>query len=77
MKKSNKLTIYAILCRNVTVFYQQELASLFQMQEKLKACRNSKCNFLGSCFVADDSHVKIVWHAVVFTEHEILHLSIY
>ena len=36
------INIYAILCENVTVFYRQELASLFQVQDKLKACRNSK-----------------------------------
>ena len=41
----NKLTIYGVLCRNVTIFYRQELASLFQVQEKLKTCRNSKRNF--------------------------------
>ena len=35
-EKSNELTIYGILCRNVTIFYRQELASLFHMQEKLK-----------------------------------------
>ena len=38
----NKLTIYAILSQNVTIFYQQELASLFQVQEKLITCRNSR-----------------------------------
>ena len=38
----NELTVYAILCRNVTISYRQELASLFQVQEKLKMCRNSK-----------------------------------
>ena len=42
---TNELTIYAILCRNVTVFYRQQLASLFQVQEKLKACRNSRQKF--------------------------------
>ena len=41
----NELTIYATLCRNVTIFYRQKLASLFQVQEKLKKCRNSKRNF--------------------------------
>ena len=35
----NKLTIYAILCQYVTTFHLQELASLFQVQEKLKTCR--------------------------------------
>ena len=38
----NKLTIGVILRRNVTIFYRQELASLFQVQEKSKTCRNSK-----------------------------------
>ena len=29
----NELTIYyAVLCRNITIFYRQELASLFQVQ---------------------------------------------
>ena len=59
-EKTNELTIYGILCRNVTIFYRQELASLFQMQETLKACRTSKLNFSSSYFIADDSHVKIV-----------------
>ena len=73
---TNELTIYGILCRNVTVFYQQKLASLFQVQEKLKPCRISKLNFSSNCFIADDSHVKIVWiHVVVFSEHDILHFS--
>ena len=48
------------------------LCRIFQMQEKVKACRYSKCIFLSSCFVADNSHVKIVWHAVIFTEHDTL-----
>ena len=40
---------------------------------KLKAYRSSKLNFSSSCFIADDSHVKIVWlHVVVFSEHDIL-----
>ena len=59
MKK--QITIYAILCRNVTIFYLQEPASLFQVQEKLKACRNSKRNFSSGCFIANDIHVKIIW----------------
>ena len=32
----NELTKYAILYQNVSIFYRQELASLFQVQEKLK-----------------------------------------
>ena len=56
------------------VFYRQVLGSLFKVQEKLKSCRNSKLNFSSSCFIVDDSHVKSVWlHAVVFSEHDILH----
>ena len=74
-EKTNELTMYGILCRNVTIFYRQELASLFQVQEKLKACRNSKLNFSSSCFTGNDSDVKIVWlPVVVFSEHDILHL---
>ena len=62
-----------ILCRNVRIFCRQELGSLLQMQEKRKVCRSSKLNFLSSCFIVDDSHVKIVWlYAVVFSEHDIL-----
>ena len=73
-EKTNELTIYGIICCNVTIYYRQELASLFQVQEKLKACRGSKLNFSSSCFIADDSHLKIVWlHVVVFSEHDILH----
>ena len=31
-------------------------------------------NFSSSCFIADDSHVKIIWpHVVVFSKHDILH----
>ena len=47
---------------------------LFKVQEKLKACRNSKLNFSSSCFIVDDSHIKIVWlHIVVFSEHEFVY----
>ena len=34
--------------------------SLFQVQEKFKACRNSKLNFSSGCFIANVSHVKVV-----------------
>ena len=44
-EKASYLAIYGILCRNVTIFYRQELYSFFQVQEKLKACRSSKLNF--------------------------------
>ena len=74
MKKTNELTIYGILYLNVTIFYRQNLTSLFQVQEKLQACMNSKLNFLSSCFIVNDNHLKIVWlHVVVFSEHDILH----
>ena len=73
-EKTYELTINEILCRNVTIFSRQELTSLFQVHEKLKACTSSKLNFSSNCFIADDSHVKIVWlHVVVFSEHDILH----
>ena len=71
-EKTNELTIYGILCQNVTILYQHELASLFQVQKKLKA--SSKLNFSISYFIAKDSHVKIVWlHTVVFSEPDLLH----
>ena len=73
-EKTNELNIYGKSCQNVTTFSRQKLVSLIQVQEKLKACRSSKLNFSSNCFIADDSHVKIVWlHAVVFSEHDILH----
>ena len=73
-EKTNELTIYGILCWNVTIFCRQELVSLFQVQEKLKLCWSLKLNFSSSCFIADNSHVKIVWlHKAVFSEDDILH----
>ena len=47
-ERRNELTIYSILCRNVEILYRPGLASLFQVQEKLKTCRNSKWNFSNS-----------------------------
>ena len=71
---SNELNLYAILCRNVTIFYRQEVVSLFQVQGKLKAGRNSKRNFSSGCFTADISHVKIAWlQLLVFTKQDTLH----
>ena len=35
-EKTNELTIYGILCRNITTFYRQGLASLFQCRKILK-----------------------------------------
>ena len=67
-EKTNELTIYAILCQNITIFYRRELSYLFKVQEKLKSCRISSI-----CFTADDSYVKIRWlHVIVFSEHSIL-----
>ena len=37
MKKINELITYAELCRKVAIFYRQQLTSLFQVQEKLRA----------------------------------------
>ena len=45
----NKLTMYAILCWNVAIFYRHELVCSFLVQEKLEMCRNSKWTF-SSCF---------------------------
>ena len=62
------------MCQNVTIFYRQKLVSSLQVKEKLEIYSNSKLNFSSSCFIADDSHVKIVWlHEAVFSEHDILH----
>ena len=73
-EKTNTLTIYGILRRNVTKFYRQKLGSLFQVLENFKACRNSKLNFSSSCFISDDSHVKTEsLQVVVFSEHDVLH----
>ena len=40
--KTNELTIYPTLCRNVTIFYLKKLASIKNVQEKLKPCSDSK-----------------------------------
>ena len=57
-----------------SLFYRQELASLFQVQEKLKTWINSKRNVSSSCFITDDSYLKIVPpNVVVFTEDGLLY----
>ena len=73
--KTNELTIYAILCQNVTIFYRQNQAFFISLlQEKLKARRNTRWNFSTSCLIADDSHVKITWQYVaVFSKDDILY----
>ena len=73
-EKNKWIKQYGILCRNVTIYYRQELVSLFEVQEKLKACRSSNLSFSSSFFIAEDSHVKVAWlHVAVFSEHDILH----
>ena len=53
------------MCQSATVFYQPELASSFQMQEKLKACMNSNEPFR---VAVPFKMRKIIWlHVVVFT----------
>ena len=59
-QRTSGLTIYALLCQNVTIFCRQVLASLFQMQEKRETYRSSKLKFSSSCSIADDHDVKIV-----------------
>ena len=46
---NHKLTIYAILCQNVTMFYQREKTSLSKVQENVKIYKNSKWNFSSCC----------------------------
>ena len=55
-------------CHNIL---PTKLASLFQVQKKLKACKNSKWNFSSSSFNADDRHVKIVWLQVVISNEHV------
>ena len=48
--------------------------SVSQVQEKLKVYKISKLDVSSSCFIVNDSHVKIVWlHVAVFSKHNILH----
>ena len=73
---TNELTIYVKICRKVTIFYRQEIASLFEVQEKLRACRNSEWSFSSSSFIAGNSHIKIISsHAAVFNQNAILCFS--
>lgn len=73
-EKLNQLVIYLKSCRNVTMFDQKELASLYQLQEKLRACRNSKQLFYSSHFIANDIHIKITCpFAVLFNAETIFY----
>ena len=66
--KTHELTIYWKLCWNVTIFYRQDLASLFQVQEKLKACSSSKFNHLAQWNLFDVvNSVILKFPAVVFS----------
>ena len=58
--KTDELSIYAKSCRNVAIFCRQELASLFQLQEKLIAWGNSRLSFSSKYFTDDDSHIKSI-----------------
>ena len=70
-EKKNELEYYV---ETSQYFRDKNFASLCQVQEKLKACRGSKLSFISSCFIADGSHVKIVWlHVAAFSERDILH----
>ena len=61
---ANELTINAKLYWKVTIFPRQELAPLFQLQQKV-----------GSCLIAGGSYINIVClHIVVFNKRDILHL---
>ena len=58
-------------CRNIL---PARTTFLFHVPEKLEAWMSSKLNFSSNCFIADDSHVKVVWlHVVIYSEHSILH----
>ena len=48
--KTNELTIYPTLCRNVTIFYRKKLASIKNVQEKLKPCSDSKWKYFKPLF---------------------------
>ena len=45
-KTTIELTIHTKSCWNMTIFYRQETVSLFQVQEKLRACKNSSSWFV-------------------------------
>ena len=59
---------------NCRKFLRARTTFLFHVLGKLKAWRSSKLNFSSNCFIADDSHVKVVWlHVVIYSEQSILH----
>ena len=43
---------------------------------KIEVVQGSKWNFSSNCFMADGSHLKIVWlHVVAFREYDFLHFQ--
>ena len=56
---TNELTIYAISFRNVTIFYRQRISFFILSACKIERVQEFRINFSSSCFIADDSHVKI------------------
>ena len=71
-KTTNELTISAVLCQNVTLFYRQGRSFFISSVEKIE--RVQKLNFSSSFFTSDCCHLKIVWlHVLAFTEHDVLH----
>ena len=68
-EKPNELTIYVKLCQKSTIFYRQELASLFQVQKK-----NWESAVIKNKLVANDSHIKFICsYTVVFKLQAILY----
>ena len=66
---ANKLPIYAVLCRNVTIFYRQELLLYTGKIENVQELKVKLFELL----LTDCSHTKIIWlHVVVFKEHDLL-----
>ena len=61
-EKTNYLTIEAKLYQNVTNFYPQQLAYLFQVQQNLRACGDSKISFPSNYCTDNDSQKKLFAH---------------
>ena len=54
--------------------YRTRTSSFISSTGKIEIVQDFKMELSSSCFIANDSHVKITWvHAVVFQEHDILH----
>ena len=73
-KQTNELALFGISYPNIIILYRLKLGHLFQVQEKMKACRNSNLNVSSSRFIANGSHVNTVsLFVVVFNELKISH----